>query len=312
MKLGVLFSGQGSQYTGMGLDFINSNKDIKNKVLQYSNTLKMDIESLLNDDQLINDTRYTQPLMVVVEMIIHDYLVNNFNLKIDGYAGFSLGQITSLYTTGFLDELNTLDLVNKRALYMQEEAIKNKGLMAAVIGLNDDLVNSLISEYNTNNEVVVVANYNTVGQVVISGTTDAVNKSINKLKDNGARRVMLLNVSGAFHSPLMKDAGKKLVKSILDYKVGEPTKDLYRNSNTLILNKQSFLEEVDNQISSPVYFKQSINKMVNEGYTHFIEIGPGQVLQGLVKKMDLNLKIISVSKMEDIANLEEFINEFKR
>lgn len=306
MKTAILFSGQGAQYVGMGLDFIEQVPELKTKLDHYSNILNMDILSLLKDEEKVNDTRYTQPLMVVVEMMIHDYLLS-LGIKVQGYTGFSLGEFSALYAAGFYHETDILKIIDMRAKLMQEASITYPGTMAAILSLTDDVVENICKEISDKDNMVVAANYNSDGQLVISGSKDAVEKAVELAKNKGARRAMILNVSGAFHSPYMKDAGHSLKLYVEDFEVLEPTSILYANTNAKPLAKADVVDEIYTQIFNPVYFKQTINHMVQDGFTRFIEVGPGQVLSGLVKKISPESQIYNVSKFEDIKKLEEIL-----
>ena len=306
MKKAILFSGQGAQVVGMGLDFIQKEPILLSRLKSYEQILGLDIIELLNDAEKINDTRYTQPLMVIVEMLIHDYLID-LGLKVDGYAGFSLGEFTGLYTAGFYDDKTILKLINQRAIYMQEASHKTEGLMAAILGLEDQVVENICKNISTTSDIVVSANYNSDGQLVISGSKVAVENAVVKAKEHGAKRAIILNVSGAFHSPYMKEAGSKLKNYAKDFELNQSNRDLYANSNANKLSFKDVLHEIETQIQSPVYFKQSIRQMILDGYTHFIEVGPGSVLSGLVKKIDPNVTVVSISKFEDVIKIKEII-----
>lgn len=306
MKTAILFSGQGAQYVNMGLDFIENVPELKHKLESYAAILDLDILSHLKDETKINDTRYTQPLMVVVEMLIHDYLVSQ-GLKIDGYAGFSLGEFAGLYAAGFYESNDILKIIDMRAKLMQEASTLKPGAMAAILSLSDDVVEAICKEVSTPNDLVVAANYNSDGQLVISGSKNAVQLAVELAKEKGARRAMMLNVSGAFHSPYMKDAGTSLKLYAENFKVQDAHKVLYANTTAMPLKKEDVLNEIYEQIAKPVYFKQTIQHMIKDGFERFIEVGPGQVLSGLVKKISPESKIYNVSKFEDIKNLEEIL-----
>lgn len=311
MKLGVLFSGQGAQYVGMGLDFYQNHLLAKTKLDAYAKVLNLDLISLLQDSEKINDTRYTQPLMVAVEMMIYDILRQEYNLKPSAFVGFSLGEYTALYTSGFYKEKELLDLISKRAELMQEAAKKHEGAMAAILQLEDHVIEELCQSVS-NKEVVVAANYNSSGQLVISGDKELVGKVVELAKAKGARRAVVLNVSGAFHSPYMKEAGMALRRYAETLEVSQALTPLYANSTAKVLYPHDLLDEIENQVQKPVYFKQTIENMVREGFTHFLEIGPGTVLSGLVKKINPELKVANIGTFEDYKNIKEFIYELKR
>ncbi len=306
MKTAVIFSGQGAQFVGMGLDFIENIPQLKIRIEAMSKQLNMNIIEALNDKEKVNDTRYTQPLMVVVEVIIHDYLVEQ-GLKIDGYTGFSLGEFSALYAAGYFSEAAILKIIDMRAKLMQEASSNHPGAMAAILSLTDDVVEAICQKASDKDHIVVPANYNSDGQLVISGGVSAVDKAIELAKEQGARRAMKLNVSGAFHSPYMKQAGHSLKLYVEDFTIENPTKVVYANTTAKPLESHEVLNEIYEQISSPVYFKQTIQQMALDGFERFIEVGPGQVLTGLVRKISPNSQIYNVSKFEDIKNIEEIL-----
>jgi [acyl-carrier-protein] S-malonyltransferase len=305
MKIAVLFSGQGSQYVGMGLDFINSSQILKDKVSNYSKVTNLNIIDLLSDESKINVTRYTQPLMAAVEIIIYDYLKQNLNLKIEGFTGFSLGLFPALYAAGYIDDVSLMGLVNNRAIFMEESSIDNPGKMAAILNLDDKIIEDLCIKISTEDQLCTPANYNSPGQLVISGHELKVKEAVEKLLALGAKRAIMLNVSGAFHSPLMYDASLKLKDYIKDLEFKNSRRLVYRNSNAQPLTFETIKEEIEIQVYKPVFFKQSITNMINDGFTHFIEIGPGNVLSNLVRKIDPNVTVVSLSKISDMEKLKE-------
>lgn len=303
MKIAVLFSGQGAQSKDMGLDFIHLNEAHKDKAQKMSEILGFDFMNTLSDETLLNQTRYTQPLMIGIEILIHDYLVKN-GLKVDGYSGFSLGEYAALYASGVYDFESIMKLINYRAYLMGSVSETTNGKMAAILGLDEKLVEEICKEVSTPNELVVAANYNSDNQTVISGSEKAVLSAIEKLKEMGAKRALLLNVSGAFHSPYMKESGLKLKHYAEGFKANALNNVVYKNTDALPLIKEDVLKEIEQQISSPVYFHQTIKNMIKDGYTHFLEIGPGQVLTALVKKVSLDVVTANVSKVEDIEKIK--------
>ncbi|MBN3490191.1 ACP S-malonyltransferase [Acholeplasma equirhinis] len=307
MKLAVLFSGQGAQFVGMGLDFIENVPELKKRMDTFSKATNLHLQSLLVDETKINDTRYTQPLMVAVEILIHDYLKEAYGLKVDGYLGFSLGEFSALYAAGYFSDIEIMKIIKMRAELMADAGQNTFGKMAAILGLSDQDVEVVCEEASLKDSIVVAANYNSPGQLVISGESDAVLRAVELAKSKGARRAILLNVSGAFHSPYMKDAGKKLRQFATGANIQVADKPVYANSNARVLKQSEILDELETQIKSPVYFKQSIEKMVQDGYSHFLEVGPGTVLSNLVKKINPELKVYNVSSYEDIQNIKEIL-----
>ncbi|WP_162163982.1 ACP S-malonyltransferase [Acholeplasma hippikon] len=303
MKLAVLFAGQGAQVKDMGLDFINLNSTLKTLAEEISKYLDFDFIHLLSDEEKINDTRYTQPLMIGVEILIYEYL-KKMGLKPDGFTGFSLGEYAALYASGIYDIPSIMKLIDYRAQLMSEVSKTTQGKMAAILGLEDTLVDEVCKVISNETEIVVAANFNSSHQTVISGSEKAVLTAIEVLKEKGAKRALLLNVSGAFHSPYMKESGIKLRVFGNDFKRNPIQTPLYKNTDANRLKDEEVLDEIEKQIYSPVYFKQTIEQMVIDGYTHFLEIGPGSVLTSLVKKINPDLITFNVSKVEDIEKIK--------
>ncbi|CCV64670.1 Malonyl CoA-(acyl-carrier-protein) transacylase [Alteracholeplasma palmae J233] len=298
MKKAIVFSGQGSQFTNMGKEFLTSHMvEIANKVLGYDV-----LEILENKNNELNDTYYTQPMIALVSIAIYDKC--KAYIDADAFLGFSLGEYVALYASGIYDFETILKIVKKRSELMQKASVGNKGKMAAVINLDETIIKNICDSISEQlNEVLVIANYNSKNQIVISGTYDAIELASQKLKEAGAKRVITLNVSGAFHSPLMKQAGKELKEYLSRIPQITTTKSVYLNTTAMPLNQNELLERLEEQIQSPVYFYQSIEQMIKDGYTHFIEMGPGTVLSQLIKKNYPEVMVNNIEKIEDFINL---------
>lgn len=300
MKVAVVFSGQGSQYTNMGLDFLSKETiNHANKLLGYDV-----LEILKNENNELNMTLYTQPMMVLTEIAIYEAYLKNY--PIDGILGFSLGEYSALYAAGVYDFDQILKIISKRALFMQEAAIANPGKMAAVMNMDVTKLEEICGKINKD-ETLVCANYNSRSQIVISGTSKAIEMALPILKENGAKRVIELNVSGAFHSPLMKKAGEKLEAYLNTMSEKPSLKPVYLNTTADVLKDEELVMRLKEQIQSPVYFYQSIEKMIKDGYTHFVEIGPGKVLSQLIKKNYPELMVRNIDRKEDFDQLEGWI-----
>lgn len=304
-KLGIVFAGQGSQYVGMGLDFIEQNQDLEIKLNQASVLLGYDVKAVLStDDGKLNQTRYTQPMMFLSTLFAFETL-KTLNPHISGLAGFSLGEYSAFYAAELFSFEQMIKLVDYRAKVMDEVSSKTDGKMAAILGLSSRDVEELCKQVSKG--ICVAANYNSPVQTVISGNHDAINEAIELAKAKGAKRAILLNVSGAFHSPLMKEAGTKLYQYLKSETNSNPCYPIYMNTTAKPLIITHLFEEMEKQIYSPVLFEQSIHEMVNDGFTHFIEVGPGSVLSGLIKKIDSNLEVANLSKLSDIDNLKGWL-----
>ena len=286
---GYIFPGQGSQFTGMCHDLFIKYDQVKPLFKQAETILDFDISKIMFEGtkEELTQTKVTQPAIFIHSMAIIKVLGNSF--KPDLVAGHSLGEFSALVAAGVLDFEDGLRLVSIRAKAMQESCENTNGTMAAILGLD----NSIIEEICSNIEgTVVAANYNCPGQVVISGEVSAVKNACEKLSETGARRALILPVGGAFHSELMKDAKDELSKAINETSFNSPICPIYQNVN----GKPEHL--VDNiktnlisQLTSPVKWTQSVNKMIEDGCQDFIEIGPGKVLQGLIKKINRDANV---------------------
>ena len=286
---GYIFPGQGSQFTGMCHDLFIKYDQVKPLFKQAETILGFDISKIMFEGtkEELTQTKVTQPAIFIHSMAIIKILGNSFNP--DLVAGHSLGEFSALVAAGVLDFEDGLRLVSIRAKAMQESCENTNGTMAAILGLD----NSIIEEICSNIEgTVVAANYNCPGQVVISGEVSAVKNACEKLSETGARRALILPVGGAFHSELMKDAKDELSKAINETSFNSPICPIYQNVNGrpehLVDNiKRNLIS----QLTSPVKWTQSVNKMIEDGCQDFIEIGPGKVLQGLIKKINRDTNV---------------------
>ena len=281
---GYIFPGQGSQFTGMCHDLFIKYDNVKPLFKRAETILGFDISKIMFEGtkEELTQTKVTQPAIFIHSMAILKVLEDSF--KPDLVAGHSLGEFSSLVAAGVLNFEDGLRLVSIRAKAMQKSCESTNGTMAAILGLD----NSIIEEICSNIEgSVVAANYNCPGQVVISGEVSAVKNACEKLSETGARRALILPVGGAFHSELMKDAKDELSKAINETSFNSPICPIYQNVNGrpehLVDNiKRNLIS----QLTSPVKWTQSVNKMIEDGCQDFIEIGPGKVLQGLIKKIN--------------------------
>jgi len=305
-KLGLVFSGQGSQYAGMGLDFIELNPLLKEKELLASKLLGYDVRDVLTStDGRLNETRYTQP-MILLSTIFAFETFKLLNVKVDLVTGFSLGEYSAFYASEIFNFEQVIQLIDQRSRFMQECALQHPGKMAAILGLPSSEVEIICKEV-TSEGIVLCANYNSPIQTVISGDEKAVMKAIELSKQKGAKRAVELNVSGAFHSPLMKDAGDQLYHYVKMIPYQDPIYPVYLNTTAEPLDINDLYQAMKKQIQSPVYFEQTINNMKQKGVTHFIEIGPGTVLSGLIKKIDINIEVTNLNKATDLELLKGWL-----
>ena len=284
-----IFPGQGSQFTGMCQDLFLKYDTIKPLFNKAEEILEFDISKIMfeGSKEELTQTKVTQPAIFIHSMAILKILGESF--KPDLVAGHSLGEFSALVASGVINYEDGLKLVSIRAKAMQKSCEKTNGTMAAILALDNNIIEQTCEEIEG---VVVAANYNCPGQVVISGELNAVKLACEKLSNAGARRALLLPVGGAFHSELMIDAKKELSLAIEKASFNEPICPIYQNVNA---KAETSVEKIKvnliSQLTSPVKWNQSIDHMIKNGTTQFIEIGPGKVLQGLVKKIDRNTDV---------------------
>src|SRR5690554_6923642 len=287
-----IFPGQGAQFPGMGKDLYDSNDVAKKMFDQADELLGFPISKIMfegTEDEL-KQTRATQPAIFLHSVVLAKTLPN---FMPDMVAGHSLGEFSALVANGVLTFEDGLHLVYQRAMAMQEACEINPSSMAAILGLADEKVEEICASIQ--GEIVVPANYNCPGQVVISGTTRGIEIACEKMKEAGAKRALPLPVGGAFHSPLMEPAREKLEKAINETVFHHPLCPIYQNVSTTGMTDLDMIKEnLIAQLTAPVRWTQSVQNMVNDGATQFLECGPGKVLQGLVKKIHKDAQTASI------------------
>lgn len=306
-KKAFIFPGQGAQYVGMAKDFYENNTISKEVFNIASETLHIDMAKLcfVENDEL-NLTEFTQAAMVTACVSILK-VIEDMGLKADITAGLSLGEYAALVCNKVLNFEQAVKLVRTRGILMANEVPKGVGTMAAILGMNTDELEKICKEVSLETNLIVEpANYNCPGQIVISGEKSAVLKAMETMKKNGAKRVMELNVSGPFHSSMLKGAGEKLAKELESVKLGNIefpyVNNVTADITTSTENTKTLLEK---QVYSPVRFMQSVENMINFGVDTFIEIGPGRTLSGFIKKIDRTKKVINIDKLEDLEKLND-------
>ena len=288
-----IFPGQGAQHSGMGLDLYNDSSLAKDLFEKANSILEFDITEIMfsGSPEDLKQTKVTQPAIFLHSVILAKTLGSNF--KPDMVAGHSLGEFSALVANNTLSFEDGLKLVSERAQAMQKACDNNPGTMAAVLELENSVVENICEETEG---VVVAANYNCPGQLVISGEIKAIDLACEKLKEQGARRALVLPVGGAFHSPLMEEAKQELENAINTATFNKPICPIYQNVTSFAVSDEMKIKEnLIAQLTSPVKWTQSIQKMAADGATNFIELGPGKVLQGLTRKINSNVEASSLS-----------------
>jgi [acyl-carrier-protein] S-malonyltransferase len=288
-----IFPGQGAQFTGMGLD-LYENSPIAKELFETANEiLGFCITDIMFEGtaEQLKQTNVTQPAIFLHSVILAKVLGDSFQPEM--VAGHSLGEISALVAADVLSFEDGLRLVSKRASAMQKACEIMPSTMAAVLGLEDQIVEQICE---TVDGVVVAANYNCPGQLVISGEVSAIEKACELLTEKGARRALVLPVGGAFHSPMMEPAREELAAAIKETHFNEPTCPVYQNvPATAVTTATEIKENLMKQLTAPVKWTQSIQSMITDGGTQFIEVGPGKVLQGLMRKIDRSVETTGAS-----------------
>ena len=283
-----VFPGQGAQFPGMGKDLYEASSEAKQMFDTANEILGFSITNIMfgKDTEDLKQTKVTQPAIFLHSVILSKVLGNSFQAEM--VAGHSLGEFSALVSAGYLSFEDGLKLVSKRAMAMQKACEQNPSTMAAVLGLENEIVEEICNEIE---EVVVPANYNCPGQLVISGSDKGIDIACKKLTEAGARRAIKLPVGGAFHSPLMDPAREELEEAIDETKFSNGFCPIYQNvTASAITNPEEIKENLKKQLTSSVLWTQTMQQMISDGLTSVTEVGPGKVLQGLFKKVDRKIQ----------------------
>ena len=288
-----VFPGQGAQFPGMGKDLYDNSSDAKQMFDAANDILGFSITDIMfgEEAEALKQTKVTQPAIFLHSVILAKVLSTNFKPAM--VAGHSLGEFSALVSAGYLSYEDGLSLVSKRALTMQKACEQNPSTMAAVLGLENEVVEKICNEIE---EVVVPANYNCPGQLVISGSNEGIDIACEKLNQAGARRALKLPVGGAFHSPLMEPARAELEQAIDETNFSNGICPIYQNVTALaITNPEEIKKNLKKQLTSSVLWTQTMQQMMEDGLSSVTEVGPGKVLQGLFKKVDRKIQTESAS-----------------
>jgi [acyl-carrier-protein] S-malonyltransferase len=300
-RIAFLFPGQGAQYVGMGEDFYDTFDVCKNTYDLASESSGLDVAKIcFTENEQINITEYTQIAMLATEVAILRAILE-FGLKPDVTAGLSLGEYGALAASGVMSDKDLFYTIRKRGIFMQE-AVPTGGAMSAVLGLDTNTIERVCEDIEGQ---VSIANYNCPGQIVITGEENAVRAAGEKLTEAGAKRVVLLNVSGPFHSPMLQYAGDRLAGVLQTVTINKPAIPYISNVTADYVTDEALVKDLlSRQVASSVRWQQSVEKMIEDGVDTFVEIGPGKTLSGFMKKINRDVTVINIEKVEDLDKLE--------
>lgn len=305
-KIAFIFPGQGAQKAGMGKDFYETFETARAIFDQAGKLLDLDMKALcFEENDKLDITEYTQAALVTTCLAMAK-VVEEKGLAPDVTAGLSLGEYCAIAMAGGMTTADAIQLVRKRGILMQEAVPSGKGAMAAILGLKAHDIEEVLEHFPG----AAIANYNCPGQIVITGVTEAVDHAMAALKEAGAKRCIMLNVSGPFHSELLSEAGKELGNVLETVTLSELAIPYVTNVTAKYVNNIAETKELlATQVSASVRWEQSIREMIAAGVDTFVEIGPGKTLAGFMRKIDKNVKMVNIGTVSDLEKVEELINE---
>lgn len=312
-KVALLFPGQGSQYLQMGKDFFEQYEVSRNIFLEADKVLNEDLSTLIfsGSEEELQKTENTQPAILTTSIAILRALEDE-DIDYEYALGLSLGEYSALVAGGVFEFRDCLNIVRARGRFMEMAVPSNKGAMAAILGLNEEKVDILIGKCIEKGKISV-ANYNCPGQIVLTGEVKAIDEAILRAKELGSKKSVALNVSGPFHSSMLKEAGENLGSELLKYNLNSPQKKIISNVDARIIkDKDEIIDKLVKQVSNSVLFQQSIELLIEKGVDTFIEIGPNKSLTGFVKRTAKALKQdIKTFNIENTSSFREALNSLK-
>ena len=296
-KIAFMFPGQGAQKAGMGRDFYEQSETARKVIDKATELLDIDMKALcFEENDKLDQTEYTQAALVTVCLAM-EHVLRERGLKADVTAGLSLGEYCAIASAGGMTTEDAITTVRKRGILMQNAVPGGKGSMAAVLGMTGEAIEKVVDEIDG----VTIANYNCPGQIVITGWKESVEKASEALKEAGAKRVLPLNVSGPFHSPMLTEAGKELGKVLENVELSPLEIPYVTNVTAEYVRDISETKELlAKQVASSVRWQQSVENMIADGVDTFVEIGPGRTLAGFMRKINRDVKVYNVGTWEDV------------